>query len=156
ADLMWIVVLPVVLSFVMSIWFGGGGEQAAQGPVVLLTPRGESAGEEYPALRAAFAVMLVFALAALITRAGSIHDERRKGALARGLAGGRAFREVVAGDVVAMGVAGLVQGRLLVVVTGFLGFSWFASGWFAALLPVAAAVFVCAGIAVGVAGFVTN
>src|SRR5690606_8056113 len=31
-----------------------------------------------------------------------------------------------------------------------------ASGWSAALLPVTAAVFVCAGIAVGVAGFVTN
>src|SRR5690606_26947237 len=53
----------------------------------------------------------------------------------------------VAAHVVAIGVTGLVQATLLVVIPGFLGLSSLPSGWSAPLLPVAPAVRVCAGVA---------
>lgn len=156
-DLLWILVMPVVMSFVLSMWFGGFGESAAAGgPVVYDNPRGDDRLDSFPALRATFAVFLIFCLTALITRAGNIHEERKGGTLARTLACGIPYRDVVAAHVVSIGVTGVIQAALVLSITGILGFDWLAAGWSALLLPTAVALFTCAGIAVGIVGFVRN
>jgi len=153
-DLMWILAMPLVLSFIISLWFGGAGGQGAEGQVAFLSPRGVQDLATYPKMRSTFGIFLIFSLAALITRAGAIHDERKAGTIARTLACGIPYREIIAAHVVAVGITGLIQAVLVLLFTGFMGHEWLAAGWSAIALPAVAATFACAGIAVGVAGFV--
>lgn len=153
-DLVWILVMPLVLSFVLSIWLGGAGDQPFGGEIVYETPRGDGNVSDIRSLRAAFSVLLIFSLAALITRGGAIHEERKAGVLSRTIACGIPYRDVVAAHVVAVGITGLIQAALVLLITGVLGFKWLAAGWPAVVVPTAAAVFACVGMAVGVVGFV--
>lgn len=154
-DVLWIVVMPVAISFLLSLWFGGpGGTEAPAGLVVFENPRGDERLNSFPELRTTFAFFLLFCLAGLITRAGAIHEERQGGTLSRTIACGIPYRDVVAAHVASIGITGLIQAVLILAFTGLLGVDWLAAGLPALLLPTVFGMFSCAGIAVGVAGYV--
>lgn len=130
------------------------GDSAPGPPIRLEPPRGEDAGGDYARMRSMFGVYLVLALVALLQRAGWLHEDRRGGRLQRTLAFGVPYREALAAHVLAISLIGLIQGICFLAVTGLMGAPWLSAGWMAIALPVTGSLAACAGIAVGVAGFV--
>lgn len=156
ANVLWIAVVPVVLAFGASLLFTGGGPSqgvANEGALVLHEPpRGTLTEAEYGRLRTTYGMYLIFALTALVNRAGAFHEERRRGTLQRTLCVGVPYSEVVAAHVVSVGLIGLLQSFVVVGITSAFGAPWLASGWFALALSVAGALVACAGMAVAVSG----
>lgn len=155
-NVLWIVVIPVLLSFAASLLFSGGiapDERADGGRLVLFEPpRGTLMEAEYGRLQTTFGMYLIFAMAALVTRAGAFHEERRRGTLQRTLSTGVPYSEVVVAHVMSVGLVGAIQAAVVVAVTSAFGAPWLASGWWVMILTVAGAFVACSGMAVAVAG----
>lgn len=155
ASLIWIVVLPILLSLIVSFAMGGEPGVAWTGEwFTYETPRGDRASEEFPKVSKIFGVYLIFAFSALLTRAGAIHDERRRGTLQRTLVAGIPYLEVVAAHVVSLFLVGFIQAIILITVTGMLGTPWLVTGWSSVVLPIVGTIVAAAGIAVGITGLV--
>lgn len=156
-NLMWIVGIPIILSFVISLWIGGGdGFSRSSEWLAFETPKGDLASGEYPKVSIVFGVYLIFVLSALLTRAGTIHEETTKGTLQRTLAAGVPQWEIIAAHAASLVLVGLVQAVVFIVVTGALGTPWLATGWISVVLPVLGVIVATAGLAIAVAGLVQS
>lgn len=151
ADIVWILVLPVVLSLLIASWFSGAGPAMGEW-VQRETPRGLQDPGEYLSVRGVFGIYLIFVLSALITRAVIIHRERKDGRLGRTLGCGVPYHEVVPAHVVSITLIGLVQAGIFLAVTGALGIPWLSAGWSALVVSLFGVLFAGAGIAIGIAG----
>ena len=103
-----------------------------------------------------FGVYLIFVFSTLLTRAGSIHDEYKRGTLQRTLVAGVPHWEIVTAHVAGLVLVGLIQASIFVAVTGLLGTPWLATGWLSVVLPVLGAIAAAAGVSIGIAGFVQS
>lgn len=155
ANLMWTVVIPIVLSAVISLWMSGENASpwAIEG-IAFETPRGERASGEVSWVSRVFGIYLISAFSVMITRAGAIHDEARRGTLQRTLVTGVPHWEIIAAHVASLVLVGLIQACLFVAATGALGTPWFITGWASVVLPVVGAIIAAAGLAIGIAGLV--
>lgn len=151
-NIVWILILPIALSLLVGSWFAGTGPAMGQW-VQRETPRGVLDTGEYLSVRSIFGIYLVFVLTTLITRAGTIHDERINGRLGRTLGYGVPYHEIVLAHVVSIVLIGLVQAVVFLLVTGVLGTRWLLAGWAALLISFFGALMAAAGLAIGIAGF---
>src|SRR5690606_9689799 len=120
------------------------------------TPRGDQASREFVRVSTVFGGYLIFCFSTLLTRAGSLHDERRRGSLQSTLAAGVPYSELGAAHLVSLILVGALQAVIVLVGTGLLGTRWLATGWGSVILPVAGTIFAASGIALGIAGLLRN
>ena len=156
-NVLWIVVIPVLLSFAASLLFSGGiapDERGWTGGRLVLfePPRGTLMEAERR--KTADHLRVVPHLrdgGPGHPGVGAFHEERRRGrcserslpgALQRGGGGARDERRS----------ARAIQAAVVVAVTSAFGAPWLASGWWVMILTVAGAFVACSGMAVAVAG----
>lgn len=157
SNLFWIVAFPILLSFLISLWLGSDvGTAISRLGIAYETPRGDQASREFLRVSKVFGVYLIFCFSTLLTRAGNLHDERRRGTLQRTLVAGVPYSEIVAAHLVSLILVGALQAVIVLVGTGLLGTRWLATGWGSVILPVAGTIFAASGIALGIAGLLRN
>lgn len=128
------------------------GQQAGPLPVEVVGPRPQADPDDYPFVRTVFGFYAMFALESLISQAAALHGERAQGTLARTLAAGTSYAEVVAGHAVALFLIGLLQAGAMLGCTALMGAPWLAAGLPALLLTVLGTLVAACGIALAVAG----
>lgn len=132
------------------------GEAVTFNEIVNEAPRGNVANGEFEQVRGVFGIILVFSLTALLTRAGTIHQERKQGSLQRMIVSGVPYRDLVVAHVASIVIIGLLQAAILLTITGSLGIPWLIEGWSPIVWTVVGSVFCGAGIAIGISGFVRS
>lgn len=128
------------------------GRAAPELPVRTVPPRDTVDADRYPYLRIVFGFYAMFALSTLMHQAYELHEERENGTLARMLALGVPFAEVVAGRALALLLEGAVQGAVMIGATAALGAPWLGAGLPALALSVVATLVCASGLALAVAG----
>jgi len=129
------------------------GLPASGSVIVREAPRGVAHGREAVSMRLAFAVFVVVALYVLIGRGAVFQRERTAGRLARTVATGVPYVEVVAALVVGLLLVGAMQAGLFFATTGAVGLPWFDGGVVPFVVTVAATLLAVAGLSAAVTGF---
>jgi hypothetical protein len=129
------------------------GQPPAGAVLTLEAPRGGEHHRDVASMRLAFAVFVVVALYVSIGRGATFQRERSAGRLARTVATGVPYVEVVAALVVGLLLVGGVQAAVFFVATAAVGLPWLAGGSAAFVVTVAATLVAVAGVAAAVTGF---
>lgn len=116
-------------------------------------PRGAAHGRDVANMRLAFAVFVVASLFVLIGRGAAFQRERAAGRLARTVATGVPYVEVVAALVAGLLLVGVVQAVAFFATTAAFGLPWLDGGAVAFVVTVAATLLAAAGVSAAVTGF---